>query len=134
MPIIQFSQKELKRGEIVDPAWYRVKIESIETKTSSKGDSTNYVMEGLILFDGDTGETKFSDIPLTWNFNSKAPGFMVGFFQALGYTIEADKRYELEAAAGESIDIFVENGTYEGRVVNRVNHKYRKPNSEVVAA
>ena len=27
----------------------------------------------------------------------------------------------------KDIDIFIENGVYEGRTVNKINHKYRLP-------
>ena len=35
--------------------------------------------------------------------------------------------------AGHEIDVFVENDTYQGRLVNRVNHKYRAPKPDVTA-
>jgi len=103
-------------------------------KASEKGPSTNYPVEGTILFNGDTGETSQAGIPLDWNFNSKAIGFAVGFLEAFGVEVKAGTRFNLKSAEGREVDVFVENDTYQGRVVNRVNHKYRKPRPDVKAA
>lgn len=136
MPIVSFSQRELMRGKVLPPAWYRVKIESVgeaPAKTSEKGPSTNYPVEGTILFEGDTGNVEFRGIPLDWNFNSKAISFAVGFLQALGVDVKPDTRFDLNAASGHEVDVFVENDQWQGRIVNRVNHKYRAIRSDVVA-
>ncbi len=136
MPIIEFSQQDILRGTILDPAWYTVKIEATGEKLSAKGDSTNYVMEGIVLRNGDNGDEgdllkkPIAGVPLTWNFNSKAIGFMVGYFEALGHEVREGKRFDLDNTVGELIDVFVENDTWEGRPVNRVNHKYRAPREE----
>ena len=130
MPIIQFTEKDLKRGIIVDPAWYRVKIDETSEKLSKAGDSTNYLISGTILRNADNGDEKFAGVPLDWNFNSKAIGFMKGFFEALGHEVNTESRYNTENAEGEIIDIFVENDVYDGRPKNQVNHKYRVPRED----
>jgi hypothetical protein len=124
------------RGKIVTPSWCRVKIESIgeaPAKQSEKGPSTNYPVEATILFNGDTGELEFKGVPLDWNFNSKAIGFAVGFLQSFGVDVKSGTRFDLKSAEGREVDVFVENDTWQGRLVNRVNHKYRTPRSEVTA-
>ena len=136
MPIVEFSQRDLLRGKTVVPAWYRMKIESVgesPAKPSEKGPSTNYPVEGTIQFEGDTGATQFAGVPVDWNFNSKAVGFAVGFLEALGVVVEAGKRFDLKAAEGMFIDVYVENDMYQNRLVNRVNHKYRSIRAEVTA-
>ena len=127
MPVISFSQRDLLRGKIITPAWYRVKIEGVTEKPSNDGGSTNYPVEGTVIRNADTGDEEFTGVPIDWNFNSKAIGFAVGFLEALGISTEAQKRYDLANAAGHEIDVFIENDTYQGRLVNRVNHKYRMP-------
>lgn len=127
MPIIEFGEKDLLRGKEVLPDWYRVHIDSIGEAPSKDGGSTNYPVEGTILFNATNGDKEFSGVPLTWNFNSKAIGFAVGFLQSFGVNVEPGKRFELNSASGKEVDIFVENDTYQGRLVNRVNHKYRQP-------
>lgn len=136
MPVISFSQRDLMRGKIVIPAWYRVKIESVgeaPAKQSEKGPSTNYPVEATILFNGDNGSTEFTGVPVDWNFNSKAIGFAVGFLQSLGVEVKAGTRFDLKAAEGMEIDTFVENDTWQNRLVNRVNHKYRAIHADVTA-
>lgn len=129
-PVITFSERDLRRGNVVPPAWYRVRIENIgeaPAKQSDKGPSTNYPVEGTILFNADNGSKEFADTPLDWNFNSKAIGFAVGFLQAFGVETKAGTRFDLKSAEGRELDVFVENDTYQGRIINRVNHKYRAP-------
>jgi hypothetical protein len=136
MPVISFSDRDLLRGKIVTPAWYRVKIENIgeaPAKQSEKGPSTNYPVEATVMFNGDSGDVEFKGVPLDWNFNSKAIGFAVGFLQSFGVDVKAGTRFDLKSAENREIDVFVENDTYQGRLVNRVNHKYRTPRAEVTA-
>lgn len=136
MPVVSFSRRDLLRGKSVTPAWYRCRVESVgeaPAKASDKGPSTNYPVELTVLFDGDTGSTEFRDVAVDFMFNSKAVGFAVGFLEAFGVDVQADKRFDLKSAEGKELDVFVENDTYQGRLVNRVNHKYRKPNPEVSA-
>lgn len=136
MPVISFSDRDLMRGKIVAPAWYRVKIDTVgesPAKPSDKGPSTNYPVEATIMFNGDNGDTEFASVPLDWNFNSKAIGFAVGFLQAFGVEVKAGTRFDLKSAEGREIDVFVENDTYQNRLVNRVNHKYRAIRAEVAA-
>ncbi len=59
-------------------------------------------------------------------FNSKALGFLKGLFAACDIPLEANKRYDLGSFAKQIVDVYIENDLFEGRTVNRVNHKYRK--------
>jgi hypothetical protein len=137
MPVISFSDRDLLRGKIVTPGWYRVAIQSVgeaPAKASDKGPSTNYPVEATIQFNGDTGDVEFAGVPLDWNFNSKAIGFAVGFLQSFGVDVKSGTRFDLKSAEGRELDVFVENDTYQNRLVNRVNHKYRSPKADVSAA
>lgn len=129
MPIpVTFTNRDLLRGTLVDPGWYKMLIESVgDGEMSKDGGSTNYKVEGVIICDADTGDVKFKDVPVVWNFNSKAMGFASGLFAALGLEIKPDTRYDLKYAEGKTIEVMVERGEYEGKFNNRVNHKYRKP-------
>lgn len=129
MPIITFSEKDLLRGKIVEPAWYRVRIDNIGEAPSKDGGSTNYPVEGVILRNADNGDETFAGVPIEWNFNSKAIGFSVGFIQAFGIEVKPNTRLELKAAEGKELDVFIENDTWQGRMKNQVNHKYRQVRS-----
>lgn len=126
MPVVSFSAKDLLRGKVVLPGWYRCRIDEIGEKPSKDNLSTNYPAEATILYNAQDKTTEFAGIPLDWNFNSKAIGFAVGFLEALGVQVTPGQRIELKAAEGKEIDIFIENDLWQGRQVNRVNHKYKK--------
>lgn len=130
MPLIQFTEKDILRSKVVTPGWYRVRIDGSGQKPSKDGGSMNYTMEGTILFNADDGSKEFTGVPLDWNFNSKAIGFMVGFFSALGAEVTANSRLNTDNAVGKELDIFVENELYQGTMKNRINHKYRAPRAE----
>lgn len=133
MPTVVFSEREILRGKIVEPAWYRMRIEGVGEAPSKDGGSTNYPVEGTVLFNGDTGDTTYQGVPIDWNFNSKFMRALAEFLGCFGVDVKAGKRFELSNAAGKEIDVFVENDTWQGRMVNRVNHKYRAPKEEVTA-
>lgn len=128
MPIaIDFSQEDINRGKLIVPAWYRVHIDDISSALSKNGDSTNYLVKATILKNADNGDMEFGGFPTPyWNFNSKAKGFMIGFFASFGIEPTAGQRLDLEAMKGRDLEVFIENELYENRMINRINHKYRK--------
>lgn len=133
MSVVELGNRDLNWGKVVPPAWYRINIKSIGEKPSKDGNSVNYPTEGEILFDGETGSTEYAGVSVIWNFNSKAMGGFVALMRALGEEPKAGQRINTEAAVGCTVDVFVENDTYDGRLVHRVNHKYRAPKPEVNA-
>lgn len=127
MPIVQFSERDLLRGKVVEPAWYVLQIGSIGEAPSKDGGSTNYPVEAVILKNADTGSEEFKDVPIDWNFNSKMMSAVRGFLACFGVDVKSGARYELNSAVGKQIEVFVENGEWQGRMLNRVNHRYREP-------
>lgn len=139
MPTIQFSNRDLLRDKIVEPAWYRVLIDTVGEWTDSKDkQSQNLVMEGTIQFNADNGDKKFAEVPIggmgAWNFNTKAKGFAIGLIKGvapqLGIepdSITPESLIEMKLMEGKYIDVFIENDVYEGRMKNKVTHKYRAP-------
>ena len=130
MPTIDFTQEDVLRGTVVQPAWYRVQIGPFAEVMNKNGDATNYTFnDSKIIKEADSGDTKYAGVPLRILFSSKptAKGFLKGFIEALGMEVKPGVRFEISNAAGKFIDILVENEMYEGRMINRVNHKYRKP-------
>jgi hypothetical protein len=131
VPIFEFSDSDMKRGIIVDPAWYRVRIDAVSEKPAKEKPgvtpSTNVFVEGTILFNADNGSEEYAGVPTPegWLFNSKAKGFAVGFFQSLGVDVAAGKRYEFENTVGKVLDVFIDNDEWDGRTVNKIKHKYR---------
>lgn len=136
-PIIEYTKRDMNFGRVVDPAWYRVRIVSVSDGAPSKDkQSTNYQIEGEILFNGDNGDVTFAGVGLqgfSWFFNSKMMGPSVGLLKCFDVEVKDGTRVDLKAAEGQEVDVFVENSVFDGRVRNNVNHKYRKPKPEVVA-
>lgn len=130
--LIQFSKKDLMAGKVYEPAWYRVRIDEVSSEPSKnlESPSTNFWFQGTILFNADNGDKTYEDHPLRWNMNSKFMAPAKGLMVALGTPeedITADSRFELKAAVGKELDVYVENGLWEGRQNNKVPHKYRMP-------
>lgn len=130
MPKIRFSESDLSRNRIVEPAWYLMTINSIGEAPSKDGGSTNYPVDATIIRNADNGSEDFKGVTLIWNFNSKAIGFAQGFLACFGVDAKLNTDYELSSAEGKQIEVFVENDTWQGRIVNRVNHKYRPVRSD----
>lgn len=127
MPFVEFNESDLLRNKIVTPAWYRLQLGLVGEWTPAKtGTSNNCTIDAEILFNADNGDEEFKGVPVTVMFNDspKARGFIEGFLRALGVDV-VPGRYDLGVAGGKQIEAFVENQTYEGRLSNRINHKYR---------
>jgi len=130
MPIIDFSEEDIKAATIVDPAYYVVDIRSIGEETSKNGQSTNYPVEALILRNDDNGDDTFAGVPLSklnWMFNSKFKVAIMDFLKAFDNEVVGGSRFELADLAGQQVAAFVGNDTFEGRTKNKITHQYRKP-------
>lgn len=128
MAIIQFTAKDLKRGIIVEPGWYKIMIDDVDNGSASKdAKSINYLAEATIIKNDDNGDEAFSGVPVIWNFNSKGIGFMRGLFEALGHTVTTDSRFDTNALAGKTVAVFIGNRVYENKLQNDVQHQYRAP-------
>lgn len=127
MTMVEFSDSDLLRNKLADPAWYTLQIGEVGPWTPSKDKaSNNCLIEAVIVKNADSGDESFAGVPVTIQFNDKpkARGFIEGFLKSLGVDVQAG-RYNLQAASGQQVDAFIENETYEGRTRNRINHKYR---------
>lgn len=126
-PVIGFETEDFLRGKIVAPGWYLMEIMSVGEKPSSNGESTNYPTEGRIICNDDDGTTEYAGVPVMWNFNSKFKSAIIAFLAAMGQKVEPGQRVNLDAAVSHKVAVYVDNKTYEGRVLNNVNHQYRSP-------
>jgi hypothetical protein len=133
---IKFTDRDLARGRLLPPAWYRVRVDDVTTKLAQKGDSTNYNVEATVIHNADDGSTEAehngekvetAGSVIFWNFNSKAPGFMQGYFRAFlppDAKLTSNEVYDLKGTKGKELEVFVENGEWNGALVNRIQ-KYR---------
>lgn len=130
MPFIQFDEKDLKRGTVITPGWYVVRIDHIGEKPSNDGGSINYPIDAVVLKNADNGDEKFKDVPLdNWMFNSKGKGFIKSFLEdGFGVTdINTQSRYDLNMAVGKTVEMFIGNDTYQGRIQNKPTNQFRLP-------
>jgi hypothetical protein len=97
-----------------------------EWSPTKDGMSNNCTIEGIIVCNADNGSEDFAGVPITLQFNDKpkARGFIEGFLRALGVDVQPG-RFDLAAANGLVVDAMVENESYDGRIKNRCNHRYR---------
>jgi hypothetical protein len=134
-PIIDFENEDFLRGTVVEPGWYVIMFGPFTEELTKDGKSTNYLFrDSKIVCHADSGDTKFTDVPIKISFSAKkeAKGFILGLFAAVqGFNSVEElqqsgaKRIELEALSGTKIEALVENHMWEGRMSNRINHKYR---------
>jgi hypothetical protein len=127
MPVVEFTESDLLRSKVVDPAWYRLQLGMVSEWSPTKdGMSNNCTIEGIIVCNADNGSEDFAGVPITLQFNDKpkARGFIEGFLRALGVDVQPG-RFDLAAANGLVVDAMVENESYDGRIKNRCNHRYR---------
>jgi hypothetical protein len=116
MPKITISKEDLLRGKVLDPGWYAVSISDVQDKTSKKGDSINTTVFFDVIQEG-----PFTGCKLFRLFNEKAPGFAIPFIEAItGKKLEEEGTYDLKAAIGRQIMVYVKNEIYEGAMQNRV--------------
>lgn len=128
MTMVSFSDSDLLRNKVVEPAWYLLDIQEHRTWTPTKdGQSNNCHFECVIEKNADNVSQDFANVPIELQFNDKpkAKGFIEGFLRGLGVDIQSNARYDLKMAVGKKIEAFIENDNYNGRLINRCNHKYR---------
>jgi hypothetical protein len=126
MPIVDFSQEDIDRSKVLEPAFYRCVIDSVEEKLSKDGTSYNYWLKGRVLRNADSGKEVSIPTPM-WIFNSKAKSNIVAIFRALGKDISAGSRVEMNELQSKELDVFIGNEEYNGTMQNRINHRYRTP-------
>ncbi len=128
MAIFEFSDSDLLRNKVVEPAWYSLVIQAHRDWSPTKdGMSNNCHYDTVIEKNADNGSTDYAGVPITLQFNDKpgARGFIEAFLRGLGVEVESKKRYDGNSAVGKKIEAFIGNDTYNGRLVNKADHKYR---------
>src|SRR5574339_869988 len=120
--MVDFSESDLLRNKILTPGWYRVAITDVGGWAPSKdGNSQNLPVSGVVKFNADDNSTEFAGVPLEWLYNSspKVRGFIEGFLKGLGVEVQPG-RYDMAAAVGKEVDMYIKNGEYQGRLKNEV--------------
>ena len=68
---VEWTNEDLKRGQILDPGFYRLRVEGMTEKLARSQKSTNVLMQFIVIKNADTGEdTECAGVPVFFNFNS----------------------------------------------------------------
>ena len=122
MPSITITKEDLLRGKILEAGWYHAEVKEIVEEVSKSGNSTNQVVDFIIIAGPATG------VPLrTWlNDSPTSKGLaFVPYLLAFGVdlndkTIGSGKTFDTDATKGKKLDIYVQPSSYEGRAVNQI--------------
>lgn len=127
MPLVEFNAEDINRSRIVEPAYYRVRIDEVEISAAKKGNSINYRLEGVIVKNADTGDVKFAGVPTPylWMYNSKLIGNMVPLLEAMGETVGEGYRLNTDNLKGKEVEVFIGNAEYNGNIQNSMTNKFR---------
>src|SRR6267142_3182782 len=104
MPInLRITPEDMKRGVLVDPAWYQCKITDVSEEEASTDGTQNVICE-LTIQSG-----KFQGVTVRRYFNAKGAGFAVPFLQALGAQIDPSKPLDVdfEGTKGKLLDVYI---------------------------
>jgi hypothetical protein len=132
MPLVNITKAGLLRNQLIEPGWYVALIQRVG-KTAAKGDNPDttevYPVDGVIVRNADTGSTRYAGVPTPyWSFNNnpRAETFIIDFLKALADNQDITEGLkELSAAEGRQIEVFIKNEEFQGRLINRLDHKYR---------
>ena len=96
--------------------------------------STNWWLKGRVLFNATNGSKGTEDAPIEgvptpfpWIYNSKGSFAAVGFARALGLEIKQGTEFNVAAAIGKEVDMFISNVLYEGTMKNATDGRFRAP-------
>jgi len=137
--ILEYSERDVLSSILVEPAWYLVQIDGIKYLPSKGADSTNCWINGHIIKNDDTGDTKFAGVPtpFLWLINSKASFSAVGLFNSLGQEVKAGSRSDTDSLPGKRTVMFIGNAPNPntGQMQNSNPSMFRqpKPGDEVAA-
>src|SRR5262245_54001543 len=108
---IKPSQDDILRSKIVDPAWYRVRVNKVSDKNNKKNTGINSWFEGVILRNADNGDQKFAGVPTPylWLFSSNFTPNAISLLEAQGVEVKADGEYDLQFMQGREVEMFIGN-------------------------
>lgn len=122
-PLVDFTTEDIDRSKVLDPAYYKIRIDECEGKLSKAGDSTNYIFKGKII-GGPDGKEMNLGLPY-WLINSKVKGPLVAVFAAVGITVTPGQRFDTDDLKGKELYAFIGNEVYNGNDQNKMGNKFK---------
>lgn len=123
MPEVNLTEEDVKRGTLVNPAWYICEFISIAEKPSKNGDSITTHLGLKIIGDERGLDTPFRGVPVTDYVSEKAPGKWKPIIEAIyKENVKPGKSYPMtaEVLVGKRVGVFIGNDQYNNQMVNRV--------------
>jgi len=141
--LVEWTDEDIKRGQILDPGFYRLRVEGMTEKLAQSQKSTNVLMRFIVIKNADTGEDiECAGVPVFFNFNSLMGSNTKNFAAAIAESEEeiptSGGRFQLnDALIGREVEAFIGHRTREnGQVQNDVTSMFRKVDAgqEIVTA
>jgi len=138
--LVEWTDEDLKRGQILDPGFYRLRVEGMTEKLAKSQKSTNVLMRFIVIKNADTGEDEeCAGVPVTFNFNSlmgsNTKNFAAAIAENEGEIPVSGGRFQLnDVLVGREVEAFIGHRTQEnGQVQNDVTAMFRKVDAAVEA-
>lgn len=120
---LTITREDLLKSKILEPGWYKVKINDVAVKEAKTDGSTVYNLE-MTVIGGPSQKDGVSPVGIKVfrTYSEKAPGFAVKLFQALGAKIDPEKGAEVDFAGtvGRELGAYIKNDLYKGVMKNVV--------------
>src|SRR5579859_3588131 len=128
MALVEFTEKDILRNTIVEPDWYRVRIDAVHQSIAKSGTSQNIRLEGVIICNASNGEKKYEGVPTPylWMFNTAMIGQMIPLLSALGEEVKQGYRFDPDGLPGKEVEVFIGQGTFNNNIQNQMSNQYRK--------
>ena len=125
---LQINPEDILRSVVLEPGWYKTKIKDVAEEPSKKGDSTNYVVD-FVVVSGPTqkeGRTPVG-VPIRRYYSEKAPGFVIPLFKAFGIIFDGSKAVtvDFEGLKGKELEVYVLNQRDLNGVMRNVAEDFR---------
>ena len=110
------TSEDVKSRKLVNPGWYRGRVEKIEERPGKK-DGAKVAWVFILGLNGDAEGVIFQRA-----FSEKAPAMAIPYIEAvLGRAIDEDGgSFDLNATIGEELNFYVKNKEWDGAMRNDV--------------
>lgn len=116
--ILKLTKQDLMMAATAAVGWYHWEPTQIDVELSSKGDSHNISIHGLLIGGDQPHQEEFEGKRITARFNTKLIGKMVPALRAFGWEVTEDMDLDTDEMKkkliGEKCDIYIKHRDYQG--------------------
>ena len=122
MGVMQVSRRDMKRGNILDPGWYDVKIVDVQEQTNKKKDGLNTIIDFEVVSEN----TRVNGTPLRLTISDKFVSSGVPLMEALDPEALDDDEggnftWDRDIQRGLKVKAMVKTGEYNNRPQNEIH-------------